>query len=203
MEQFSGRVLVRMPTDLHKRLAYLAKQHNVSLNQYIVFLLSINQSRAMFNEQCQKEDLAEQFQRIKEESKMGQDTLSGRQGNEVGRLIGQSVAQKLGINLEPGSNKGIFKNRVVVIKSVRIGNSQFGITNKMTEEIKEVILAKEIMKGVFELYKVEFDKIKGKGRPTRSKGSSSGKVTNFSVSEVVSHGDKFDTLKIDIPNSRS
>ena len=201
MEQFNGRVLLRMPTELHSRLAHLAKQHNVSLNQYIVFLLSINQSRAVFDEQCQKEDLVEQFRRIKEESKMGQDTLSGRRGDKVGRLIGQSVAQKLGINLEPGSNKGMYGDRTVVVKSVRIGNSQFGITNKMTEVIDEVILAKEIKDGVFELYKVEFEKIKDKGRPTRSKGSSSGKVANFSVSEAIRHGDKFDTLNIDIPSN--
>ena len=31
---------------------------------------------------------------------MGQDTLSGRQGNEIWRLIGQSVAQNLGILLK-------------------------------------------------------------------------------------------------------
>jgi len=198
MEDFSGRVLLRMPTDLHRRLALLAKQHNVSLNQYIVFLLSINESRAMF-EQCQKQDLAEQFRKIKEESKMGQDTLSGRRGNEVGRFIGQSVAQKLGINLESGSNKGIYQGRVVVIKSVRIGNTQFGITNKMADEIHDVILAKEDKEDHFELYKVEFNKIKGNGRPTRSKGSSSGKVTNFKVSEVVSYGNKFDHLEINLP----
>jgi hypothetical protein len=190
-----------MPTELHKRLAHLAKQHNVSLNQYVVFLLSVNQSQALLNEQCQKKDLDEQFQRIKEESKMGQDILSGRQANEVGRLVGQSVAQKLGINLEAGSNKGICEDRVVVIKSVRLGNSQFGITNKMTEVINYVILAKEIKDGLFELYKIDFQKIKGKGRPTRSKGRSRGKVTNFSVTEAIHYGDKFDTVKIDIPNS--
>jgi hypothetical protein len=198
MDDFSGRVLVRMPTDLHARLAFLARQHNVSLNQYIVFLLSINQSHAVFNEQCQKEDLVDQFQRIKEESRMGQDTLSGRQGNEFGRKIGQLVAQKLGINLEPGSNKGRYEGRVVVIKSVRIGNSQFGITNKMAEEVNSVILAKEINNGLFELYKIEFKKIRSKGRPTRSKGSSSGKVTNFSVSEAINHGEKFDILQMSL-----
>jgi len=37
---YSGKVLVRMPRDLHAKLAETAKNENVSLNQYIVYLLS-------------------------------------------------------------------------------------------------------------------------------------------------------------------
>jgi len=36
----SGKVLLRMPRDLHSRLARSAAQENVSLNQYIVYLLA-------------------------------------------------------------------------------------------------------------------------------------------------------------------
>ncbi len=36
----SGKVLVRMPRRLHAQLAQAAKQDDVSLNQYIVYLLS-------------------------------------------------------------------------------------------------------------------------------------------------------------------
>lgn len=38
--QHSGKVLVRMPRRLHAQLAQAAKQEDVSLNQYIVYLLS-------------------------------------------------------------------------------------------------------------------------------------------------------------------
>jgi hypothetical protein len=36
----SGKVLLRMPRRLHAQLAQSAKQEDVSLNQYIVYLLS-------------------------------------------------------------------------------------------------------------------------------------------------------------------
>jgi len=38
--QHSGKVLLRMPRRLHAQLARAAKQEGVSLNQYIVYLLS-------------------------------------------------------------------------------------------------------------------------------------------------------------------
>lgn len=37
---YSGRLLLRMPKTLHQRLAEAAEKEGVSLNQYIVFLLS-------------------------------------------------------------------------------------------------------------------------------------------------------------------
>jgi predicted RNase H-like HicB family nuclease len=39
-ENYSGKVLVRMPRTLHAQIARSAKSDNVSLNQYIVFLLT-------------------------------------------------------------------------------------------------------------------------------------------------------------------
>ncbi len=39
-ETYSGKLLLRLPKSLHRRLAEAALQENVSLNQYILFLLS-------------------------------------------------------------------------------------------------------------------------------------------------------------------
>lgn len=39
-DDYSGRILVRVPSDLHGRLSEQANQHGASLNQYIVHLLS-------------------------------------------------------------------------------------------------------------------------------------------------------------------
>ena len=39
-ERFSGRLLVRMPRSLHRRLAERARREGVSLNQYVVALLA-------------------------------------------------------------------------------------------------------------------------------------------------------------------
>ncbi len=38
--EYSGRILLRLPKYLHRRLAEMAKEEGVSLNQYIVSLLS-------------------------------------------------------------------------------------------------------------------------------------------------------------------
>lgn len=42
--EFSGKTLLRMPKWLHRRLATAAEKNDVSLNQYIVSLLSWNES---------------------------------------------------------------------------------------------------------------------------------------------------------------
>jgi antitoxin HicB len=39
-EDYSGKLVVRMPKELHARLASAAKQNNTSLNQFIVYALS-------------------------------------------------------------------------------------------------------------------------------------------------------------------
>lgn len=39
-DTYSGKLLLRMPKSLHRLLAQKADRENVSLNQYIVFLLS-------------------------------------------------------------------------------------------------------------------------------------------------------------------
>ncbi len=40
MKKYSGKFLVRVPTSLHRKLAEAAKKEGVSLNQYVVSLLS-------------------------------------------------------------------------------------------------------------------------------------------------------------------
>lgn len=39
-EDYSGKLMVRMPKELHAKLAFAAKQNNTSLNQFIVYALS-------------------------------------------------------------------------------------------------------------------------------------------------------------------
>ncbi|MGQ9498402.1 MAG: type II toxin-antitoxin system HicB family antitoxin [Desulfotomaculales bacterium] len=48
LEEYSGRFVVRLPKSLHRQLARLAEAEGVSLNQYVVYLLSVNASRPMF-----------------------------------------------------------------------------------------------------------------------------------------------------------
>lgn len=41
-DRYSGRITLRMPKSLHKRLAVQAEQDDISLNQYILGLLAFN-----------------------------------------------------------------------------------------------------------------------------------------------------------------
>jgi predicted RNase H-like HicB family nuclease len=43
--EYSGKVLVRMPRELHAALANRAKTQDVSLNQYVVYLLGVQHTR--------------------------------------------------------------------------------------------------------------------------------------------------------------
>jgi len=130
---------------------------------------------------------------------MLQDRNSGRKGDKTGRFIGQRVAEYLGITLNEGSNEGIYKNETIVIKSARFGNNRFGITKKMLERVKKVIVVKEVkQQGNFELYLVPIEAILSTGTDTKSRGKSNGKVKQFSVSKATAIGQKFNQIKIDI-----
>lgn len=48
LEEYSGRFVVRLPKSLHRQLARLAEAEGVSLNQYVVYLLSVNASMPRF-----------------------------------------------------------------------------------------------------------------------------------------------------------
>ncbi|RJX21853.1 MAG: type II toxin-antitoxin system HicB family antitoxin [Ammonifex sp.] len=48
LEEYSGRFVVRLPKSLHRQLVRLAEEEGVSLNQYVVYLLSLNASRPKF-----------------------------------------------------------------------------------------------------------------------------------------------------------
>ena len=54
-KEYSGKIIVRMPKELHKDLAGRAEKEEISLNQFIVYLLSSNlyrsQTIALFDKQ--------------------------------------------------------------------------------------------------------------------------------------------------------
>ena len=45
MREYSGRFIVRVPASLHKKLVLEAKKEGVSLNQYVVYLLTDRSSK--------------------------------------------------------------------------------------------------------------------------------------------------------------
>lgn len=199
MDRLKGKFLLRMPAELHEKLMQSAEKNNISLNQYIVYLLSKSEYSLDSLTMARTNTSLNQYLIKEENSNMSQSTESGRRGNEVGRIVGQAVAVKLDIELEEGSNKGVYNGRKAVIKSARIDNSQFGVTNRMLQEIQDVILAKEVSENNFELYRVDYQNLINTGKPTASKGSSASKVTNFSVSTAVSAGELIGQIFIELP----
>jgi antitoxin HicB len=51
-KEYSGKIIVRMPKELHKNLAGRAEKEEISLNQFIVYLLSSNLYRNQTNVLC-------------------------------------------------------------------------------------------------------------------------------------------------------
>lgn len=45
LDNYSGQYKLRMPKSLHKQLSMTAKKEGVSLNQYMVYLLSMNNAK--------------------------------------------------------------------------------------------------------------------------------------------------------------
>ena len=70
-KEYSGKFLVRVPVSLHKRLAEQAKKEGVSLNQFVVSLLS---------EKVTVAKLLKKIESLEKEIKNLQNEPSGKQG---------------------------------------------------------------------------------------------------------------------------
>jgi len=64
IEEFSGKFVVRLPRTLHRQLASGAKQNNVSLNQYVNYLLTANLH--LSTQQRQFESITDTLDKMKE-----------------------------------------------------------------------------------------------------------------------------------------
>ena len=127
---------------------------------------------------------------------MPQDSISGAEANRRGHLVGQKVAELLGIVLNKrGSNEGYYKGLNCIIKYAAYSTTRFGINNDMLPRLAQVILAKETQEsGKFELHLVAIGDI-GTGTPSRSKGSE-GRTTMFQVSAAIKNGHKIGEAQI-------
>lgn len=60
LESYSGKFTLRIPKSMHKELAMSAKNENMSLNQYILSLLSFNFGRELHKSQSDKSQFLNQ-----------------------------------------------------------------------------------------------------------------------------------------------
>ena len=74
MAAYSGKTMLRMPTYLHERLAENAKKEGISLNQYLVALLS--ERDALKIVQSVKDELVELTEQLKKQTQISERTTS-------------------------------------------------------------------------------------------------------------------------------
>ena len=104
--EYSGKTMLRMPTYLHQRLAESAKREGISLNQYLVALLSERDSLRVV--QSVKDELAELKAYIERhtstsESEISKRELSEREHSPTPYLVGESgVAYNTSEQKPPG-----------------------------------------------------------------------------------------------------
>ena len=101
---------------------------------------------------------------------MVQNAETGRAGNDYGYKTAFQVAQLLGAKLlGKNSNEAILKGEKVVLKSARKKTSSIGVTPRMRERIKFIIVALENMDDSYDLYRIEIDWFESKMYKSQSK----------------------------------
>lgn len=100
---------------------------------------------------------------------MPQDRETGKRAMLFGHSMAKKVADYLGATLvEPGrSNKAIWNNRKINIKSAKLGNSQIGVTLNILDWADLIIVAIQENDTHFTLYEVSSDWYRGEMRPSR------------------------------------
>jgi predicted RNase H-like HicB family nuclease len=119
--EYSGRLLVRMPRDLHAHLARLAKYETVSLNQCVVYLLTWASAHRSF-ELTTKTTF--------EVTNAGQWTLPEANSYTAAYsgtyAFNDPVAMKVVRTMASGTTAGSWERAVAVFGSVRERETQYG-----------------------------------------------------------------------------
>ncbi len=103
---------------------------------------------------------------------MVQNAETGRAGNYYGYEMSSKVAQLLGAKLlGKNSNEATLNGETVVLKSARKKTSSIGVTPRMLERVKCIIVALENMDDSYELFRIEIDWFKSKMYPSLSKNA--------------------------------
>lgn len=103
---------------------------------------------------------------------MVQNAETGRAGNYYGYEMSSKVAQLLGAKLlGKTSNEATLNGETVVLKSARKKTSSVGVTSRMLERIKCIIVALENMDDSYDLYRIEIDWFNSKKHRSRSKNA--------------------------------
>lgn len=102
---------------------------------------------------------------------MTQDRASGDKARRFGKEIAKQIARRLGAEPVNGgrSNEFLLGGIVIGVKSARIGNNTFLITNRFMERVSAVYAGLENQTGRFAVYRVDRSIISKFAKPSRSK----------------------------------
>lgn len=128
---------------------------------------------------------------------MPQDRESGARASAWGRDTARAIASKIGATLVGrSSNECRMDGKAAVIKCASIKTKSVGVTYKMLSRIESVIGAFQVDGRTFEIRSLTAEAFRTHMRPTRSRGSSAGKVGIVSREVFSAKGKRLSTLRL-------
>ncbi len=109
---------------------------------------------------------------------MPQDRESGAQAVEYGLQTARKIAQKLdGRKIgNSRSNEYEVSGKKIVIKCARFNTNSVGVSYQMLDRVAAILGSFEVENGNYDIYELKPDIYRANMRPTRSTGSSAGRV---------------------------
>ena len=136
--------------------------------------------------------------RYESEVAMPQDRETGIAAMEYGLETARRIAKVVGATKigRPRSNEYELNGKKIVFKCARLKTKSVGVPYHMLARLSAVIGCFKLEGGVYELYEMTPEMYRENMRPTRSKGSSSGRVGIVNKSIFISHCRKIGVFKL-------
>jgi hypothetical protein len=129
---------------------------------------------------------------------MPQDRETGAEANEYGRETARRIATSLGATeIHPSSNECRLNGERIVIKCARVTTPSIGVTYKMLDRLDGILAALELEDGSYDLFLLTPDIFRENMSPTRSRGSSAGRVGMLSRENIVQRGQPRGNTRLD------
>lgn len=130
---------------------------------------------------------------------MLQGQESGARAVEYGLRTARKIAEKLGaVKIgKARSNEYEINSRKIVIKCARMTTNCVGVPYQMLDRVAAILGSFETENGSYDIYEMGPDTYRENMRPTRSKGSSAGRVGMVRKSAFVDHAKFLTNIHID------
>ena len=129
---------------------------------------------------------------------MVQNQESGAKAVNYGLKTAKVIAGKLGYKKtgDPRSNEYAKEEKTVAIKCAHARTGSIGVTYKMLDRISSVLACFERDNGDYDIYEISPHIYRSVMSPTRSKGSSVGRVGIVKRSDIIKNGKYIQRLSL-------